>query len=328
MRVLHIEDDAGESILLQEALRDAGSAVKIEYVRAQSLGTGLAHLRGSRRFDVVLLDLGLADSTGLATLHAVREAYPDLPTVVLTGLDDEPSALAALRDGAQDYLVKSRIDGVALHRVLVNSIERAGIQARLRNERRRSRRPDGAGRVRLVHTDPHEHSAALADHVRRLAAGGGMIVLVCFERGHEVLREELHRSGVKTSCIVFLDIAGPRSEHAASGVFQLGPAKSPERLDDVGMQIESACGQLGSESQVIIDSLNPIMRVTNPTAALRFLQFVGNRMRALGIGIDFIVQDDAAGRGLATAATGMVDSVMTAAAPPGSLGGRVVPKSR
>jgi DNA-binding response OmpR family regulator len=57
-----------------------------------------------RRFDLVLLDLSLPDSIGLDTLKEYRAAVPDIPVVVLTGLDDENLALQALAEGAQDYL--------------------------------------------------------------------------------------------------------------------------------------------------------------------------------------------------------------------------------
>src|SRR5207253_7121818 len=74
--------------------------------------------------DVVLLDLGLPDSQGIDTFVRARRGAPNEPIVVISGLDDERLALEAVRSGAQDYLVKGRIEGQLLARVLQYAIER------------------------------------------------------------------------------------------------------------------------------------------------------------------------------------------------------------
>src|SRR5688572_428526 len=150
MRVLHIEDDAGEARLLEETIRGLALSSRWEGMRASTLEKGLQLIKRGG-FDAVLLDLGLPDSQGLESLRAVRRLDPDVPVVVLTGLEDQEAALQALRDGAQDYLVKGRITGAALVRVLDHSIARAAIQVRLGDQRRRAqpRTPGAWSRVRL-----------------------------------------------------------------------------------------------------------------------------------------------------------------------------------
>lgn len=74
--------------------------------------------------DLVLLDLSLPDSTGLATFHEVYKTAPEVPVVVLTGLDDEEIGLMALRDGAQDYVLKSEISPRFLVRTIRFAVER------------------------------------------------------------------------------------------------------------------------------------------------------------------------------------------------------------
>lgn len=306
MRVLHIEDDAGEARLLEETLRGLALSARWEGVRASTLQQGL-QLAKRGGFDAVLLDLGLPDSQGLASLHAVRKVNPDIPVVCLTGLEDEESALQALRDGAQDYLVKGRITGPGLVRVLNNSIARAAIQVRLGDARRRSqpRTPGAWSRVRLVHVHPAEHDAAVSRHVGGIGDGGGMVVLTCFGAPAGKVRERLHKAGVKTSGILLVD--------ATSG----GPLapKGEANLEDVALAIESSCDQLGIRSQVVLDSLNHVMKGNGAKQTVHFMQVVGNRMRALGINLDFVVVDDADGRALASASGGAVDTVMTARAP-------------
>jgi len=93
------------------------SQVEYQIECADRLSTGLEHLVKGE-FDVVLLDLGLPDSQGLDVLRKVRAQAPAVPIVVLTGLDDETLALQAMRQGAQDYLVKGDIDSKTLWRAM------------------------------------------------------------------------------------------------------------------------------------------------------------------------------------------------------------------
>jgi diguanylate cyclase (GGDEF)-like protein len=86
---------------------------------------------------VILLDLNLPDGQGLETLTRLREAHPDIPIVVLTGSDDERLAMAAVRAGAQDYLVKGRVDSWTLARTLRHSLERHRLLGELDSARRR-----------------------------------------------------------------------------------------------------------------------------------------------------------------------------------------------
>ncbi|MEA3165815.1 MAG: hypothetical protein QOJ26_681 [Thermoplasmata archaeon] len=305
MRVLHIEDDAGEARLLAETLKGVPLSARWEGVRAETLEKGLAQVRRGG-FDAVLLDLGLPDSQGLPTLRAVRELDPDVPVVVLTGLHDEEAALQALRDGAQDYLVKGLFTGPVLVRVLNNSIARAQIQIRLGDARRRVPKTPGAwSKVRLVHVHPAEHDSAINRHIASISDAGGMVVLASFEKAADVVRERLHRAGLKTSGILFVDATrhGPLAMAGDAG------------LDDVALAIEASCDQLGIRSQVVLDHLNPLMERHGARETVRFMQVVGNRMRALGINLDFVVVDDANGRALSSACGGAVDTVTTARAP-------------
>ncbi|HLO10330.1 MAG TPA: ATP-binding protein, partial [Desulfobacteria bacterium] len=85
------------------------------------------------------LDLALPDSQGIDTLSAVRTAAPGVPVVVLTGLDDENAAMESLRQGAQDYLVKGKFDGVLLMRSIRYARERKKTEKTLRESEERFR---------------------------------------------------------------------------------------------------------------------------------------------------------------------------------------------
>src|ERR1700722_13106237 len=119
MRILLIEDDDGDALLVDELLLDAGAPFAMR--RARTLAEA-----GPMLADVgcVLLDLELPDSRGLSGLGALRELAPGLAIVVLTGLSDEHLGEEAVRAGAQDYLVKGDVTGKMLHRVIRYAMER------------------------------------------------------------------------------------------------------------------------------------------------------------------------------------------------------------
>ena len=104
INVLLIEDNPEDVQVIQAVLSDEeGAAFHVTY--ADWLSTGLNAL-AQDHIDVVLLDLGLPDSTGIETLAKVRQQAPKVAIVVLTASDDDRMAAQALQQGAQDYLVK------------------------------------------------------------------------------------------------------------------------------------------------------------------------------------------------------------------------------
>ena len=122
IQILLVEDNPGDARLLRESLAEAtGFAYDLTHV--ERLGRGLAAL-GERSFDVVLLDLSLADAQGLSGLRRAHAAHPCTPIVVLTGSKDEMLALEAVQMGAQDYLVKGQTESRLLVRSIRYAIER------------------------------------------------------------------------------------------------------------------------------------------------------------------------------------------------------------
>lgn len=122
LKILLVEDNPGDVRLLREALAEAGTA-QFELTHLERLGDALKAI-GEEPFDVALLDLSLPDSQGLETFLTFHASAPQVPTVVMTGLDDEAFAVKALRAGAQDYLVKGQVDGKTLARVMRHSMVR------------------------------------------------------------------------------------------------------------------------------------------------------------------------------------------------------------
>jgi PAS domain S-box-containing protein len=133
IRVLLIEDNPGYSEVIRimlEKVRDA----RFEVVGAQRLSDGLQSLR-DKSIDVVLLDLKLPDSQGIDTFDKVHAAAPDLAIIVLTVTDNDVLALKAVQKGAQDYLVKERVNGKLLEHSILYAIERKHAEEVLKNHR-------------------------------------------------------------------------------------------------------------------------------------------------------------------------------------------------
>ncbi|MEW6418144.1 MAG: PAS domain S-box protein [Nitrospirota bacterium] len=129
MRILIIEDNPGDARLIQELLREATGDFKTNV--AEKLGTGLKFL-ASQDVDAILLDLGLPDSSGLETLTGLQTHFPNLPIVIMTGFGDESLGVQAVRLGAQDYLIKGKINSELLRRTLLYAVERKKVEEALR----------------------------------------------------------------------------------------------------------------------------------------------------------------------------------------------------
>lgn len=120
--ILFIEDNPFDFKLISRLLTKKNPDHHIEW--AGNLKDGSTMLR-STSFDALILDLHLPDSKGIETLLAIRSVAPGIPVVILTARDDEDTAVYSLKSGAQDYLIKGKIDGDILERSIRYAIERS-----------------------------------------------------------------------------------------------------------------------------------------------------------------------------------------------------------
>lgn len=130
LTLLHIEDDDGDAI---QALRDCKKEFGIDsfsLVRVNSMDDGLLKLTESQ-FDAILLDLNLGDGRSIENIQAIKEKAPDMPIVVLSGHDDTETALIAIRNGAQEYIIKSVNNARQLGLAVLASIERKAYERHL-----------------------------------------------------------------------------------------------------------------------------------------------------------------------------------------------------
>ncbi len=129
LKVLLVEDNPGDALLIRRILT---KSTKIKHaVDAVDRLSAAVERCAQGSVDVVLLDLGLPDSQGFATVATMRAEAPHVPIIVLTGLDDLDLAVRAVREGAQDYLVKGTVNADTLERVIYYAIERKNLEEQL-----------------------------------------------------------------------------------------------------------------------------------------------------------------------------------------------------
>jgi signal transduction histidine kinase len=129
VNILMIEDNPADARLTRELLREADE-LAVNIVHAENLARGLAQF-DENAFDAVLLDLSLSDTFGIEGVARVNEANPLVPIIVLSGQVNEEVAIAALQQGAQDYLIKGQGDGYLIGRTIRYAIERKRIETQL-----------------------------------------------------------------------------------------------------------------------------------------------------------------------------------------------------
>ncbi len=131
--VLLVEDNEGDILLARRMLANYSQLVECVVESVQSLSEAVKYLSSDKKCDVILLDMGLPDSSGIETVQRVRQANQYIPIVVLTGFDDEETGLLTIKNGATDYLVKDRLSKDILIRTLNFALERKHAEEEVRN---------------------------------------------------------------------------------------------------------------------------------------------------------------------------------------------------
>ena len=130
IRILLVEDSPSVAFQITSMLSNSNNPI-FEVDHETTLASALERI-ADEGIDLVILDLGLPDSDGLETFTRMQERAVDAAMVVFTGVDDQELALEALRHGAQDYLVKGKVDGSLLIRAIRYAMERKQAELSLR----------------------------------------------------------------------------------------------------------------------------------------------------------------------------------------------------
>lgn len=137
INVLLVEDNPGDAVIINEMFREIPK-IQFNIFHAQRLSEGAKSI-SENDFHIILLDLQLPDSQGTQTFNQIHNLAPEIPIIILTGLEDEDFALDIVGEGAQDYLVKGQVDSKLLARCINYSIERKHIEHQLRESEEKYR---------------------------------------------------------------------------------------------------------------------------------------------------------------------------------------------
>jgi PAS domain S-box-containing protein len=136
-RILFIEDNPADVRFIKEMLKEVRDNI-FEIESVEYFSAGLKRL-SEGGIDIVLLDLGLPDSQGFDTFHKLSTQFPELPVIVVTGLDDEATGIRAVKEGAQDYLIKWEMKEHLLTSDIRYAIERKHTEKMLRESEEKYR---------------------------------------------------------------------------------------------------------------------------------------------------------------------------------------------
>ncbi len=131
--VLLAEDNPGDAQLFDKLLKEYDSGTKL--ARVTSVASAREYIAQAPYLNAVFFDLSLPDASGLGSLRSVNDVAPHTPVIVLAGPDDEELAMQAVREGADDYLIKSETDARVLKKTLCHSVERKQTQDPLQREK-------------------------------------------------------------------------------------------------------------------------------------------------------------------------------------------------
>ncbi len=145
IRLLIVEDNPVDVLSLKDALQQSkGTDFAVSHVETLAEAKGFLE---EQNIDVLVLDLGLPDSQGLETFMEIQGSAPNLPIVVVSGLDDESLAIETVKNGAQDYLIKDKWDAQLILRALYYAIQRHQLLFTCKQANESSRRANRALRV-------------------------------------------------------------------------------------------------------------------------------------------------------------------------------------
>ncbi|MCK6553365.1 HAMP domain-containing histidine kinase [Candidatus Binatia bacterium] len=207
IKVLLVEDDPAEAGRAREYLVDR-CATPFGIVAVGTLAAARARL-AEERFDAVVLDLDLPDSRGLDTLTQIRSVAGDVPIVILSALDSEETGVAAVRAGAQEYLVKEDV----LRGVLARSVQQAIARRALQQElTQRTQQLEAANRLKDLFVDVMRHD--LLDQVAAIL--GAADLLLAHEgddESQDLLRTVVQRAerlaGIIRAATLYAKLQGP-----------------------------------------------------------------------------------------------------------------------
>ena len=267
LKILLVEDNPADAHLLRRFLT---KVEPVELVDAERLDEAIRYLQETS-FDAILLDLTLPDSRGLNTVKKIHQASSEVPILVLTILDDEESAIAALRAGAQDYLVKGQINRLWLVRAIHYAIERQQTLDKLQHLNQELERSNQE-LERFAHVVSHD----LQQPLQSVYGFARLLETVCASHSNEAVSQYIShiiRASQRMTRLI-------QNLLAYSQVSQLEPLRKPVNCNRVLTQVLSDLQPMIDKSQatVITDTL-PTLEADKTCLAQLFQNLLSNAIK-------------------------------------------------
>jgi len=229
LHILLVEDNQGDAFLLQEILEGlVHPSVRLRHV--EELQQAFEELARAT-YDLMLLDLSLPDVQGVETVIRARTVARDVPLVVLTGLDDEDMALRAMQEGAQDYLVKGKVDGPLLRRSIRYALERKRAEDQL---------------LRLVHEQIARAAAEAAERRSRLLSEASHLLASTLDE-ETALRKMAERVATSWVNACLVDRLLPSHQMQRLSVWGMEPGPGSVQTRTVVLNSEDVVAQVLSQ---------------------------------------------------------------------------------
>lgn len=294
IQVLIIEDHPADQAILLDALSQQTDS-EFELFSAERLSCGIEALE-NQPMDLVILDLGLPDSQGIQTFTDLQKRFPNVPVLVLTGLNDENTGIEAMQHGAQDYLVKNQIQPLLLGRTVRYAIERQRYAIELKKSENRLRLL--AARLNSVREQERTLiSREIHDQLGQLLTGFKMD-LRWIERRLKTPPSEADLNQVREKVVVAEDLIDKAIESVQRIAIELRPAVLDhlgitEAIRDESRRFE---GRTGTPVHLDLNELVYPPSGDTATACFRiFQELLTNVARHSGasrVEVDLTIEDD------------------------------------
>jgi signal transduction histidine kinase len=274
LQVLMIEDNPADARLTRELLLEADFAVNLAH--ADTLRRGLECFDG-QNFDAVLLDLSLSDATGIEGVAKISDKSPSTPIVVLSGQVNEDVAIAALKGGAQDYLLKGQGDGYLIGRTIRYAIERKRNEMQLIEAKKAAEAADRAKSDFLANMS-HE----LRTPLNAIIGFSSMMAMeMCGPLGTTTYKEyanDIHQSGTHLLEVIndILDLS-----KISVGKYDLDPVtvSLPGIIDDCLHMVRMKAEEAGLEMIIEVDPDLPPLCADERIIKRILLNLVSNSLK-------------------------------------------------
>ncbi|MES2309029.1 MAG: response regulator [Verrucomicrobiota bacterium] len=287
MKIYLIDDDPDVAIITREMLSDIRGSSQFELETYEDFASGWKALEDETP-DVLFLDLGLPDNVGLEKVKTIHEKFPALPIIVLTSALDEELGAASLQSGAQDYLVKGKVDGRGLWRAIEFSVQRQSLRDQLQKSERR-----------VQETQRLESLGVLAGGIAHdfnniLTAILGNANLARQELAQENIAQE-YLSSIENSALRAADICRQMLDYSGKGRFEVQSLDLSKVVEETGRLLAIS---IHKKVDLQFNLLSHLPLISGDPLQIRqvILNLTANASEAI------------AGEGLIKISTGMIDS--------------------